>query len=306
MKVFNETIEGLPLLKQGKVRDIYDLGEYLLLVATDRLSAFDVVVTNVPGKGKILTQMSNFWFNLSQGIVENHLVATDANKFKNFSHLGALRDPAVIAKLQGRSVLVRKFKTLPVECIVRGYVSGSGWKAYQETGKICGITLPSGLMESDRLPEPIFTPSTKEEGGKHDVNISFEEMIEVMEDSFPGRGEELSTVAKNISLQLYNSGAEHALKRGIIIADTKFEFGINGDNIIVLLDEILTPDSSRFWPLESYTPGGPQNSFDKQYIRDYLLKEAKWNKKPPVPEIPSEVIKNTQHKYLQAQNFLLA
>jgi phosphoribosylaminoimidazole-succinocarboxamide synthase len=249
----------LKLLKRGKVRDVYDLGEFFLMVATDRLSAFDVVMPDpIPDKGIILTQISLFWFDIVQPLVQNHVVACDVDQYP-----AVCRPHAEV--LQGRSMLIKKAQPLPVECIVRGYISGSGWKEYTETGKISGIQLPQGLKESQKLPEPIFTPSTKAELGEHDMNIDF------------------------------NQTADH---KGIIIADTKFEFGFIDDNII-LIDEILTPDSSRFWPKESFRPGGSQKSYDKQYVRDYL-DSLNWDKKAPGPSLPPDVISNTRQKYLDA------
>ncbi len=275
----------LKLLKRGKVRDIYDLGDRLLMVATDRISAFDVVMPDpIPDKGIILTQISLYWFNIMQSIVENHLITADVNEF-----------PAVCQPyaetLNGRSMLVKKTDPLPIECVVRGYISGSGWKSYQESQSVCGIGLPPGLKESDRLPEPIFTPSTKEELGAHDINIDFEETVSRI-------GQELASTAKALSLAIYSKGAEMAAEKGIIIADTKFEFGRIGEKLI-LIDEVLTPDSSRFWPKNTYQPGGAQLSFDKQYVRDHLI-SINYNKKPPGPPLPEDIIHNTRQKYLEA------
>lgn len=275
----------LNLIKRGKVRDIYDLGNNLLIVATDRISAFDVILPDpIPGKGRILTQLSLFWFEVMKPLSPNHLISYNIDDYpsicKPYKEI-----------LKGRSMLVKKADPLPIECIVRGYLTGSGWKSYQESGNICGIKLPAGLKESDKLPEPIFTPSTKEEEGGHDINIDFEEAVRRI-------GKTVAEKVKEISLAIYQKGAELAEEKGIIIADTKFEFGLMGDNLI-LIDEILTPDSSRFWPKEAYQPGGPQRSFDKQYVRDYLI-SINWNKKPPAPSLPEDVIKNTRSKYLEA------
>ena len=282
----NETdFQDLDLIKRGKVRDIYDLGENLLMVASDRISAFDVVMPDpVPDKGIILTQISLYWFEIMKPIIENHVVSADINEY-----------PAVCRPyadtLHGRSMLVKKTEPLSIECVVRGYISGSGWKSYQETGGVCGIQLPEGLRESDQLPEPIFTPSTKEELGAHDINIDFAETeIRI--------GKELASKARDLSLAIYKKGSEMALEREIIIADTKFEFGLLG-NKLILIDEVLTPDSSRFWPRDTYQPGGAQQSFDKQYVRDHLL-SVKWNKQPPAPSLPDDIIQNTRKKYLEA------
>lgn len=282
----SETVfPDLKLLKRGKVRDLYDLGDTLLMVATDRISAFDVVIPNpIPGKGRILTRMSRFWFKVMDSIVENHLITTDVNQFPQPCH-------AYSDILRDRSMLVRKADPLPAECIVRGYVTGSGWKSYLESGSICGLTLPEGLKESDRLPQPVFTPSTKADLGAHDVNITFGELENTV-------GKNLARQLKELSITIYEKAAEIAESAGIIIADTKFEFGLIDGNL-VLIDEILTPDSSRFWPYDTYLPGGPQQSFDKQYVRDYLL-SLKWNKKPPAPDLPANVVENTRKKYEEA------
>ncbi len=277
--------EGLTLLKRGKVRDVYDLGENLLMVATDRISAFDVVMPDpVPDKGIILTQISLYWFEIMKPIIENHVVSADVADFP------AACQPYA-ESLRGRSMLVKKTAPLEIECVVRGYISGSGWKSYQESGTVCGIALPPGLQESDKLPEPIFTPSTKAELGEHDINIDFEEAAKIV-------GKDLAAKVRDLSLAIYKKGADLANEKQIIIADTKFEFGLVGDKLI-LIDEILTPDSSRFWPKETYQPGGPQLSFDKQYVRDHLL-DIKWEKKPPGPKLPEEIIRNTRGKYLEA------
>jgi phosphoribosylaminoimidazole-succinocarboxamide synthase len=272
----------LRLRGRGKVRDIYDLGDRLLIVATDRLSAFDVVLpTPIPDKGRVLTQLSLFWFAHLADMVPNHVISAG-----NFS--GELAPYATA--LNGRAMLVRRTEPVPIECVVRGYISGSGWKDYQRTGGICGISLPAGLRESDRLPEPIFTPSTKATTG-HDENISFEETMSRI-------GRPLAERLRDISLALYKRAAEHASARGIVIADTKFEFGLIGDELI-WIDEALTPDSSRFWPASQYSPGKAQPSFDKQYVRDYL-EQIGWNKQPPAPALPPDVIEATSEKYKEA------
>jgi phosphoribosylaminoimidazole-succinocarboxamide synthase len=275
----------LKLLKRGKVRDVYDLDEYLLMVATDRISAFDVVMPDpVPDKGAILTQISLFWFDVMQPLVQNHVVAKDVDQYPD-----VCRPYADI--LQDRSMLVKKAQPLPVECIVRGYISGSGWKEYSDSGSVCGIQLPEGLQESQQLPGPIFTPSTKAEQGEHDINIDFAETARLI-------GQAQAEKIRDLSLAIYNKGADLANERGIIIADTKFEFGQMGDDII-LIDEILTPDSSRFWPKDSYRPGGAQKSYDKQYVRDYL-NTLDWDKKAPGPSLPEAVVAQTRQKYLDA------
>jgi phosphoribosylaminoimidazole-succinocarboxamide synthase len=273
---------GLKLLGRGKVRDIYDLGDRLLIVATDRLSAFDVVLpTPIPDKGRVLTQLSLFWFDKLADVVPHHVIEA-----KNFT--GELAPYA--DSLAGRAMVVQRTNPAPIECVVRGYISGSGWKDYQKTGAICGIGLPAGLRDSDRLPEPIFTPSTKATTG-HDENISFDETIARI-------GRPLAERLRDVSLTLYKRAAEHAAARGIIIADTKFEFGLRGDELI-WIDEALTPDSSRFWPADQYSPGKAQPSFDKQYVRDYLEKVG-WNKQPPAPALPPDVVAGTQQKYRDA------
>jgi phosphoribosylaminoimidazole-succinocarboxamide synthase len=281
--VISETnFPGLKLRGRGKVRDIYELGDQLLIVATDRLSAFDVVLpTPIPDKGKVLTQLSLFWFDKLAGIVPNHVIEA-----KTFG--GELAKYA--AALNGRAMLVRKTEPAPIECVVRGYISGSGWKDYQKTGAICGIPLPPGLRESAQLSEPIFTPSTKATSG-HDENISFEETVARV-------GRPLAEKLREVSLTIYKRASEHAAARGIIIADTKFEFGLSG-NELIWIDEALTPDSSRFWPADEYAPGRTQPSFDKQYVRDYLEKIG-WNKQPPAPALPNDVVSATQNKYREA------
>ena len=273
------------LLKRGKVRDIYDLGEHLLMITSDRISAFDVVMPDpIPDKGKILTRTSLFWFDAMQPLVKNHIVSGDVDAYPDICHPYA-------DQLRDRSMLVKKATPLSIECVVRGYISGSGWKSYQETGDVCGIKLPAGLRESDKLPEPIFTPSTKEEIGLHDINIDFNKAVNRI-------GQEAAERVRDLSLDIYQRGADLAEKKGIIIADTKFEFGYY-EGELILIDEVLTPDSSRFWPKESYSPGGAQKSYDKQYLRDYLV-SIKWNKQPPAPKLPQEVVDNTRRKYLEA------
>jgi phosphoribosylaminoimidazole-succinocarboxamide synthase len=275
----------LKLLQRGKVRDMYDVGDAYLMVATDRMSAFDVVLPDpIPDKGVVLTQISLYWFDIMSPIVDNHVITADVSRFPE-----ACRPYA--ADLKGRSILVKKAQPLPVECVVRGYITGSGWKSYLKDGTVCGIRLPEGLKESDRLPEPIFTPSTKEELGKHDINIDFEEMARRI-------GLPLAEQVRDLSLAIYNKGARIAAEKGILIADTKFEFGLV-DGQVILIDEVLTPDSSRFWPQATYAPGGSQKSFDKQYLRDYLL-SLDWDKTPPGPPLPQSVIDNTRAKYVEA------
>ena len=289
--VFETRFTELTLFKRGKVRDIYDLGKNLLLVATDRISAYDVIMGEpVPEKGKMLTRISLYWFDIMKSIIPHHVVESDVSRFPENARQYA-------DNLEGRSMLVQKVRPLPVECIVRGYLSGSGWKTYQQDGTVCGIRLPDGLKESDRLPEPIFTPSTKGEMHEHDINISFEETVDRI-------GKDLAEKVRDISLEIYMKGAEIADSRGIIIADTKFEFGLDENDQLILIDEILTPDSSRFWPRDRYAPGGPQPSFDKQYLRDYL-NSVNWDKEPPPPELPPEVLENTRQKYAEAMNILV-
>ena len=287
MKVVRETqFAGITPVARGKVRDIYDLGDTLLIVATDRLSAFDVILpTPIPDKGKVLTQLSLFWFDLLRDVIPNHV-------------LSATEFPAPFAahreELVGRSMLVRKTQPLPIECVVRGYVSGSGWKDYEATGKICGIVLPEGLRESDRLPEPIFTPATKAAAG-HDENISFEQAAALI-------GQQRAAQVREVSLEIYRRAAAYAEPRGILLADTKFEFGVLNDELM-WIDEALTPDSSRFWPAAQYQPGGPQPSFDKQFVRDYL-ESIRWPKTPPGPELPLQVVEATRAKYREAYRIL--
>ncbi len=282
--MFESNIPGLPEPKRGKVRDIYDLGDRLLLVATDRISAFDVVFpTPIPDKGRILTGLTLFWFDLLAGVVPNHLLEMSV------SRLGLA--PAETGLLAGRSLVVRKAEVLPFECIVRGYLIGSGWREYQDNGTACGIKLPAGLQMADKLPEPIFTPSTKAASG-HDMNVPFERMAADL-------GKDTAEKVRRISLELYAKAAARALEKGIIIADTKFEFGRIGKDII-LIDEVLTPDSSRFWPLDGWEPGKNPPSFDKQYLRDWLEVECCWNKRPPAPSLPDRVVRATRAKYLEA------
>jgi len=283
--VIETRLNGVAPHRQGKVRDIYEAGDELLLVATDRISAFDYVLgSGIPDKGKVLTQLSAFWFEQTRDIVRNHLISIDVDALPP-----ALRGD--VEMLAGRSMLVRKTNPVPIECVARGYLSGSGWKDYRETGSVCGVPLPTGLRESDRLPAPIFTPATKATSG-HDVNISQAEAGRII-------GEQLVATLRELTLQLYAFGAAHAEARGIILADTKFEFGLTGDGSIMLIDEAMTPDSSRYWPKDHFKPGGPQPSFDKQYVRDYL-EQIKWNKQPPVPSLPDDVVMRTRDKYLEA------
>ena len=285
------TLSGLTLFNRGKVRDIYDLGDQLLLVASDRISAFDVVLpTPIPGKGKLLTQLSEFWFGRLADIVPHHLITTNVDGFPGACqpHRGTL---------QGRSMLVKKSTPAPVECIVRGYLAGSGWKDYQKTSAVCGIPLPSGLVEAARLDEPIFTPSTKAAVGDHDLNITFAAMIEKV-------GKVKAEKMRDATIAIYRRARALAETKGIIIADTKFEFGMDGDDIL-LIDEVLTPDSSRFWPTDGYQPGKTPDSFDKQFVRDYLLK-LNWDMKAPAPELPPDIVKKTQEKYFEALRRLTA
>ncbi len=284
MKAISRTeLPGLKLFKRGKVRDVYDLGDSLLFVATDRVSVYDVVLpTPIPGKGAILTQMSNFWFDKMGGICENHLLQTQWEKMPT--------QVTAFPELKGRSVIVKKTRVLPIECVVRGYIAGSGWSDYKKTGSVCGITLPAGLKESERLAEPIFTPATKAETG-HDENISFE-----MAAGIAGKPE--MEALREMSIRIYQAAEAHGRERGVIIADTKFEFGML-DGKIILVDEVLTPDSSRFWPAEDYAAGGGQQSFDKQFVRDYAASTG-WDKTPPGPVLPDEVVAQTRAKYEEA------
>ena len=283
--IWESDFRDLKLVKRGKVRDVYEVDDRLLIVASDRMSAFDVVMDDpIPDKGKILTGISTFWFKNLESIVDNHVISTNPEEY-----------PETCRKyrneIEGRSMFVKKAGPLPVECIVRGYLSGSGWQEYQSKGSICDIPLPEGLVESGQLPDPIFTPSTKAEQGTHDENISFERVIEIL-------GQETAEEVRDLSLKLYEFGRELAAQKGIIIADTKFEFGYENDHII-LIDEVLTPDSSRFWPMDQYSPGGPQNSFDKQFLRDYL-NSLDWPKQPPPPKLPPEIIEKTRDRYIEA------
>ena len=284
-------MEEFKPVKEGKVREIYDIGDALIMVATDRISAFDVILKNkVVSKGKVLTQMSRFWFDYTKDIIPNHMLSTDTKDMPAF-----FQTPA----FEGRSMLCKKLTMIPIECIVRGYITGSGWSSYQKNGTVCGITLPAGLKECDKLPEPIYTPSTKAEIGDHDENISFERSIEVLEKAFPGHGEEYAKKIRDATIALYKKCADYALSRGIIIADTKFEFGLNEKGEVVLGDEMLTPDSSRFWPLEGYEPGHGQPSFDKQFVRDWLKAnpDSDYN-------LPADVIDKTIAKYKEAYKLL--
>jgi phosphoribosylaminoimidazole-succinocarboxamide synthase len=277
--------EDLQLFARGKVRDLYAVEDLLLMVATDRISAFDhVLATGIPGKGRVLTQISLFWFEYLSDLVPNHLVTADVEKYP--AELKPYQE-----ELRDRSMLVNRARMFPAECVVRGYLSGSGWKDYRQTGKISGISLPSGLRESERLPEPIFTPATKSMSGEHDENISFDEMVARV-------GGNHAEDLRRLSLAIYAKASAHAAARGLILADTKFEFGLTAKGI-VLADEVLTPDSSRFWPSEGYRPGAAQPSFDKQFVRDYL-ESVGWNKQPPAPELPEDVVRKTQEKYEQA------
>ena len=284
-------MENLKLLYEGKVREVYDNGDSLIMVATDRISAFDNILKNkITDKGAILTQMSKFWFDYTKDVVPNHMLSVDVNDMPEFFQ----KD-----EYKGRSMKCKKLKMLPIECIVRGYITGSGWASYKENGTVCGIKLPEGLQESEKLPEPIYTPSTKAAVGDHDENISYERSIEVLEKAFPGKGEYYATKIKDCTITLYKKCAEYALSKGIIIADTKFEFGLDEDGNVVIGDEMLTPDSSRFWPLEGYKPGQGQPSFDKQFVRD-------WLKANPDNDLllPDEVVTKTVDKYKEAYELL--
>jgi len=288
--LYESTLKSLPLLARGKVRDVYSVDDkHLLMVTTDRLSAFDVVLPDpIPGKGAVLTAVSNFWFRRTRDIIPNHLT--------ELSLAEVLPDKHERAEVDGRAVVVRKLRSLPVEAIVRGYLIGSGWVDYQKTGQVCGIPLAAGLQLADRLPEAIFTPSTKAEVGDHDENIDFEKTRELL-------GDELAAQVRDVSLEIYTSCAGYALKRGIIIADTKFEFGLDDEDRLVLIDEVLTPDSSRFWPAATYAPGSSPASFDKQFVRDYL-ETLDWDKTSPGPLLPAGVIEKTAEKYREAQERL--
>ena len=281
----------LKLINRGKVRDLYDLGEYLLIVTTDRISAFDVIMNEgIPQKGYVLTQISKFWFEQMADLIPNHIIATEVDDFPAITH--QYRD-----QLEGRSMLTKKASPLPIECIVRGYISGSGWKEYQKQGSVCSIPLPAGLTQSDKLPQTLFTPSTKAELGEHDENISFEKAAELC-------GQDLAQKVSDISIKIYERAREFAATKGIIIADTKFEFGMYNDELI-WIDEALTPDSSRFWPADEYQPGGAQPSFDKQFLRDYL-ETLDWGKTAPAPALPEEIVRKTGEKYMEALKRLTA
>jgi len=288
--LFESSITSLPLLQRGKVRDIYDIDEqHMLIVTTDRLSAFDVVMpTPIPGKGRVLTEVANFWFDFFKDLIPNHLSTMNLKD--------VLPDDKERAQVQGRAIIVKKLKALPVEAIVRGYLIGSGWKDYQQTSAVCGITLRAGLELADQLPHAIYTPSTKADVGAHDVNIDFNQTVELI-------GQKHAEQMREVSIEIYARAAEYALERGIIIADTKFEFGLDESDNLVLIDEVLTPDSSRFWPANQYQPGSSPPSYDKQYVRDYL-ETLEWDKTPPGPELPEDVIHNTAEKYLEAQKLL--
>ncbi|OFW02027.1 MAG: phosphoribosylaminoimidazolesuccinocarboxamide synthase [Acidobacteria bacterium RIFCSPLOWO2_02_FULL_68_18] len=278
-------LNGLAPHCRGKVRDIYDLGDTLLMVATDRISAFDYVLgSGIPDKGKVLSQLSAYWFEATRHIVPNHVVETDVRRYPE-----PLRRHAAV--LAGRSMIVRKTNPVPIECVARGYLAGSGWKDYVATGSVCGVRLPAGLRESDRLPEPIFTPATKATSG-HDLNISEDEAARLV-------GAPLLTRLRSLTIALYGFGAAHAERCGMLLADTKFEFGLTGDGGVLLIDEVMTPDSSRYWPKDLYNPGRPQVSFDKQFVRDYL-EQVRWDKQPPVPSLPEDVVARTREKYLEA------
>lgn len=283
--ILNTEFKDLKLMSRGKVRDMYDCGDTLLIVATDRISAFDVVLPDgIPCKGAVLSQMSAYWFAALSDVIDNHLLSADPAAFPPPCRAHA-------QTLQGRAMLVKKAKPLPVECVVRGYLAGSGWTEYQRSGSICGIPIAKGLQESSRLEEPIFTPTTKAEQGTHDENITMEKVEELI-------GRDLARRVKEVSLRLYAKGSEMARRKGIIICDTKFEFGLFNGNLI-LIDEVLTPDSSRFWPEDEYQPGRPQRSFDKQFVRDYLL-TLTWDKKPPAPHLPADIIEKTSERYQEA------
>jgi len=290
-KIILETnFSNLKFLKRGKVRDIYEVGNYYLIVSTDRLSAFDVIMKQgIPFKGIVLNKISKFWFDYTKDIIPNHIISTDIEEFP--AECQIYKDD-----LKNRSMLVKKAEVVPIECIVRGYISGSGWNDYKKTGEICGIKLPEGLVESEKLPKPIFTPSTKAEIGTHDENISIEEAKKIA-------GEKLIDDMKEIAISIYKKCSDYALEKGIIIADTKMEFGIDENGNLILVDELLTPDSSRFWPLSSYQKGRPQDSFDKQFVRDYLI-SINFNKQPPPPDLPEDIIEKTSEKYKEALRIL--
>lgn len=283
--VLETSLEGLRLFKKGKVRDTYDLGDKLLMISTDRISAYDCILPNgIPDKGRVLTACSLYWFDRTKSIIENHVITADVGEYPEeamkYSNL-----------LEGRSMLVKKTEPVLLECVARGYLTGSGWREYKETSSVCGIELPPGLTESDKLPEPIFTPATKAESG-HDINVTEEQAVEIV-------GREQFDKLKNYTLRIYTQAAREAEKRGMIIADTKFEFGVTKEGKLIFIDEVLTPDSSRFWSMEDYEPGKPQKSFDKQYVRDYL-DTLDWDKTPPAPELPEDVVENTRKKYIEA------
>lgn len=285
------SVQEMKPVKEGKVREIYDNGDSLIMVATDRISCFDVILKNtVEKKGTVLTQMSRFWFDLTKDIIPNHMISVDVKDMPEY-----FRRP----EFDGKSMMCRKLEMLPVECIVRGYLSGSGWESYRKNGTVCGIQLPAGLRESDKLPEPIYTPSTKAEIGDHDENVSYEQSVEYLEKRFPGKGEEYASKLRDATIAIYKKCADYALTRGIIIADTKFEFGLDEEGNMLLADEVLTPDSSRFWPVEGYEPGHAQPSFDKQFARDWLKAnpDNDW-------ELPQEIVEKTIEKYLQAYELL--
>jgi phosphoribosylaminoimidazole-succinocarboxamide synthase len=288
--LYESSVTGLTRLNQGKVRDIYEVDkEHLLIVTTDRLSAFDVILPDpIPGKGRVLTQTANFWFNRTKGIIDNHL------SDKTLAEI--LPNPADIEKLQGRAIVVKRLKPLPIEAVVRGYLIGSGWKDYQKTGAVCGITLPAGLQMAAKLPEPIYTPATKADVGDHDENVSFAKTVDML-------GTELASKVRDLAIAVYKAGAEYALSKGIIIADTKFEFGLDDNGKLYLIDEILTPDSSRFWPADQYQVGISPPSYDKQFVRDYL-ETLDWDKTAPGPELPADVIEKTARKYQEAMEKL--
>ncbi|MBD3620466.1 MAG: phosphoribosylaminoimidazolesuccinocarboxamide synthase [Chromatiales bacterium] len=290
--LYESRLTSLPLIQRGKVRDIYAVDDaHMLIVTTDRLSAFDVILpTPIPGKGEVLTQVSSFWFAKMRHIIPNHL--------SDLKLEDVIPDAAERAPLEGRSIIVRKLRPLPIEAIVRGYLIGSGWKDYQQTGAVCGIPLPAGLQLADQLPEPIYTPSTKAEVGDHDINVDFEHTVGLV-------GQDIATQVRDTSLRIYREAASYARERGIIIADTKFEFGLDDDGRLVLIDEALTPDSSRFWPADTYRPGISPPSFDKQFVRDYL-ETLDWDKTAPGPELPAEIVEKTAEKYREALRRLTA